>query len=179
MYLMCFVPFVFYIILKEGGTRLRVPPGLLTQLWFRGHVKHCTGCPCAKRAVICKTTLPIFLSRTVARVCNTHVILCCKIPLGPCPSVCRALSHAYATHMRSHVTRLPCPSFCRALSHAYATNMRCHCRQCSCPSFCLALSTSGRDEMFGQARQRLFKRAASTRVVCSYCSCACVRFEVC
>ena len=87
-----------------------------------------------------------------------------------CPSVCGVLLYAYATNMRCHVARLPCPSFCRALSHAYSRNIPSHRRQFSCPSFCLALSCSGRDEIFGQARWRLFRRAGSMHIASSYCT---------
>ena len=87
-----------------------------------------------------------------------------------CPSVCGILLCAYATDMQRHVARLPCPSFCRALSQAYARNIQSHRRQFSCPSFCLALSCSGRDEMFGQVRWRLFRRAAGFHIVSSYCT---------
>ena len=52
-----------------------------------------------------------------------------------------------------------------------------HVQQLPCPTFCLALSLSGRDEMFGQSRQRSFQRAASQRVVGSYCSCVRVHFQ--
>ena len=85
------------------------------------------------------------------------------------PICCSVLLCAYAAHMGHNVARLPCPSFCRALSHAYARNTQSHRRSFSCPSFCLALSCSGRDEMFGQARWQLFRRAVGIPIVSSHC----------
>ena len=100
MYLRFFAPFGFYIILKEGGTHLRVPTGLPPHRSFgpaatsnvvpgalvpdgyavATHVvahllQRTVVCVCSKHgASCCKIALPIFLSCTVARVCKKHAI---------------------------------------------------------------------------------------------------------
>ena len=96
-------------------------------------------------------------------------------PRASHPSPRRARSKP-ALNMQ-HCTGCPCAKRVRvrggltvpAFIRTQGTNTQYQRCLFSCPSFCLALSSSGRDEMFGQARWQLYILAAGFDIVCSYC----------